>query len=133
MGASENKQVIQAMFGELNKGNAAAFMDTMADDVKYTIIGSTKFSGTYNGKQEMVEKLLTPLTSALEGGAITITPDNLIADGDYVAMQAHGKAMGKNGKPYNNTYCHVFRLAGGKIKEVTEYLDSELVASVFGK
>jgi uncharacterized protein len=62
-----------------------------------------------------------------------VTPYNLIADGDFVAMQAHGKATSKNGKPYNNTYCHVFRIVNGKIVEVTEYLDTELVTSVFGK
>ncbi len=68
----------------------------------------------------------------LEGG-VTITPYNLIADGDYVAMQAHGKSMAKNGKAYNNSYCQVFKIVGGKVKEVTEYLDTALVDDVFGK
>jgi ketosteroid isomerase-like protein len=48
-------------------------------------------------------------------------------------MQAHGKALSKNGRSYNNTYCHVFRIANGKVQEVTEYLDTELVTSAFGK
>jgi regulator of protease activity HflC (stomatin/prohibitin superfamily) len=34
---------------------------------------------------------------------------------------------------YNNTYCHVFKFNNGKICQVTEYLDTELVSSVFGK
>ena len=62
-----------------------------------------------------------------------ITPDNLIADGEFVAMQSRGKSTAKNGKSYNNTYCHVFRINNGKIRELTEYLDTELVTSVFGK
>ena len=62
-----------------------------------------------------------------------MTPDNLIADGDYVAMQAHGKAQSKNGRSYDNTYCHVFRIANGKKQEATEHLDTELVTSAFGK
>ena len=132
MGAAENKQAIKTMFVELGKGNAAAFLGAMTDDVRFNLIGSTKFSGTFNGKTELVEKLLGPLNAALTEG-IVITPDNLIADGDYVAMQSHGKAMGKNGKPYNNTYCHIFKFTDGKISEVTEYLDTELVTSVFGK
>jgi len=48
-------------------------------------------------------------------------------------MQAHGMALAKNGKRYDNTYCQVFKFANGKICEVTEYLDTELVTSVFGK
>ena len=132
MGAAENKQLIQNMFAELSKGNAEAFLGNMADNVRFTLIGTTKYSGTFNGKQELVEKLLKPLTAQLEGG-ITLTPENFIADGDYVAMQAKGKATTKSRKSYNNTYCQVFRITNGKVQEVTEYLDTELVTSAFGK
>ncbi len=132
MGAAENKKLIQDMFAELSKGNAPAFLNALADDVRFTIIGTTKYSGTCNGKQELISKVLGPLTAQLEGG-LTITPDNFIADGDFVAMQARGKSTTKTGKSYNNTYCQVFRIAGGKVQEVTEYLDTELVTSAFGK
>lgn len=85
----------------------------MADDVRFTIIGTTKFSGTCNGKQELISKVLGPLSAQLEGG-LAITPENFIADGDYVAMQARGKSNTKSSGTYNNTYCQVFRLASGK-------------------
>jgi ketosteroid isomerase-like protein len=132
MSANENKEMIRTMFSELGKGNAAAFLGAMSDDLKFTLIGTTKFSGVFKGKQEFTAKVLAPLGAALEGGLV-ITPDNLIADGEYVAMQSRGKSTAKNGKSYNNTYCHVFRITNGKISEVTEYLDTELVNSVFGK
>ena len=132
MGAAENKQLIRDMFAELSKGNAQAFLGNMADNVRFTIIGTTKFSGTFNGKQELVNKVLTPLTSQLEGG-LTITVDNLIAEGDHVVMQGRGKSTTKTGKSYNNTYCQVFRIANGKVQEITEYLDTELVTAAFGK
>src|SRR6267154_783285 len=132
MGAAENKQFISNMFAELSKGNGDAFLNALADDVSFTIIGSTKYSGTFKGKQELINKLLAPLNAQIEGG-MTITPDNLIADGDFVAMQARGKALSKNGRRYDNTYCHVFRFANGKVLQVTEYLDTELITSAFGK
>ena len=132
MGAAENKKLIQDMFAELSKGNAPAFLNALADNVRFTIIGTTKYSGTCNGKQELISKVLQPLTAQLEGG-LTITPENFIADGDFVAMQARGKSTTKSGKSYNNTYCQVFRIANGKVQEVTEYLDTELVTSAFGK
>jgi ketosteroid isomerase-like protein len=132
MGAAENKQFISNMFAELSKGNGDAFLNALADDVSFTIIGSTKYSGTFKGKQELINKLLAPLNAQIEGG-MTITPDNLIADGDFVAMQARGKALSKNGRRYDNTYCHVFRFANGKVQQVTEYPDTELITSAFGK
>jgi len=132
MSAAENKEFIRTTFAELSKGNGAAFLEAMADDVRFTIIGSTKYSGTFNGKRELAERLLGPLGAQVEGG-MAVTPLNLIAEGEYVAMQAQGKALSKNGERYDNTYCHVFRIVGGKIKEVTEYLDTELITRAFGK
>jgi uncharacterized protein len=132
MGAAENKELVRNMFAELSKGNAEAFLGAMADNVRFTIIGTSKYSATYNGKQQVINKLLAPLGAQLEGG-LSITPDNFIAEGDFVAMQSHGKAMSKNGKPYNNTYCQIFRIANGKVQEMTEYLDTELVTAAFGK
>ena len=132
MGAAENKQMITNMFQELGKGNGAAFLDAMADDIKYTLQGRTKFSGTMNGKNEVMTKLLGPLGAALDGG-ITLTPYNFIAEGDHVVMLANGKATTKSGKPYNNSYCHVFKVVGGKVKEINEYLDTTLVDEAFGK
>jgi uncharacterized protein len=132
MSAGENKELIRNMFAELSKGNGQAFLDTLADNVRYTIIGTTRFSGTFNGKQEFVNKALMPVVALLEGG-ITITPDNFIAEGDYVVTQGRGNSRTKSGSSYNNTYCHVFRIASGKVQEVTEYLDSELVTKAFGK
>jgi len=33
----------------------------------------------------------------------------------------------KRGQPYQQDYCYVFRVAGGRLTQVTEYLDSALV------
>jgi uncharacterized protein len=33
----------------------------------------------------------------------------------------------KAGKPYNQTYCYVCRVADGEVRELTEYLDTDLV------
>jgi hypothetical protein len=48
-------------------------------------MGTTRFSGTCNGKQEVINKFLGPLNAQLEAGII-VTPDNLIAEGDFVVM-----------------------------------------------
>ena len=65
MGAAENKELIRNMFAELSKGNGQAFLDTMAENVRFTIIGTSKYSGTFNGKQEFIDKVLMPLGAQL--------------------------------------------------------------------
>lgn len=130
MGAAENKEVVRKM-GEA-KG-LDAMLATMSDNVRWTIIGNTKYSGTMNGKQEIINKLLHPIFAELESMGSSTT-DNVIAEGDFVVVQSHASGRKtKTGNPYNNTYCLVFRVADGKIKEITEYLDTELVTAAFGR
>jgi ketosteroid isomerase-like protein len=104
-------------------------MGQLADDVTWTNIGSTKYSGTFRGKADLVARLLQPVFGQLQAG-ITSAIDNLVAEGEFVVVQSRGKAATKDGRPYNNTYCHVFRIRGGKIVEVTEYMDTELARAV---
>jgi hypothetical protein len=132
MSEKENKKLIETMFAELSRGNGAGYLDRLADDVRFTVMGSTKYSGTFNGKGEVVEKLLTPLMSQLEGG-LSLTVDGMVAEGDTVVVQARGRSTTKSGKPYNNSYCQLFRVEGGKVKAITEYLDTELVTQAFGR
>jgi len=132
MSTADNKQLIQHLFAEMAKRNAEAVLGAIADDVRFTLIGTTKYSGTYHGKAEWTSKVLEPVFSQIEG-EITLTLENLIAEGDYVVLQARAKTTTKAGIPYNNTYCHVFRIANNKVQEWTEYLDTEMVTAAFGK
>ena len=47
-------------------------------------------------------------------------------------VESRGRNTTKEGKAYNNSYCNVLRLEGGKLKEWTEYADSALVDAVLG-
>ena len=130
MGASENKRLMQHIFSELSKGNARLFVDSMDDDFRWTVTGTTKWSKTYEGKQAVLTELFGTLRSTI-GDKIRTTAHRFIAEGDHVVVEARGNNTTKAGKPYNNAYCFVFRIAAGKLKEVTEYLDTELVTAVF--
>ncbi len=130
MGAAENKEVVRKM--REAKG-VDAILATMSDNVCWTIIGTTKYSGTLNGKQELVDKLFKPIFAELETPGSNVI-DNIIAEGDYVVVQQHGTGRKtKTGNPYNNIYCLVYKVADGKIKEITEYCDTELITAAFGR
>jgi len=51
MGAAENKRLVRLLYGELSRGNSRPFLDSMADDIRWNVIGTTKFSGVTIGKQ----------------------------------------------------------------------------------
>lgn len=123
--AAQNKAQLETAFAEAAAGSVARFRELYADDVHWTTIGTTAWSGTFAGKPA-VEAMFGRLYPLIEG-RIVVTPHRFIADNDVVAVEARGKAMTKTGKPYNNTYCLVFRFAAGKIAEVIEYSDTALI------
>ena len=130
MGAAENKAVVSKMGAAKSLDDMLA---TMSDDVRWTIQGTTKYSHVMNGKKEIVDKLLHPIFSEMESMGSNHV-DNVIAEGDFVVVQQHATdRKTKTGNPYNNSYCLVFKVLGGKIKEINEYLDTELVTAAFGR
>jgi ketosteroid isomerase-like protein len=132
MNTQQNKDIVHSFYEAGNAGDVQGFLELLDDGVTWTNIGSTRYSGTFTGKQALTDRLIGPLFGRLKAG-IHATVSNVIADGDHVAVQLTGEATTIDGQPYNNTYCHVFRLRDGRIHEVTEYLDTELVTAVFGK
>ncbi len=132
MGIVENKQVVIDFYEAGARGDIDACFSLIADDITWTNVGSTKFSGTYQGKQALMEELLGPLFGQLKAG-ITATIEALIAEDDIVVALTRGEAETLDGTPYNNTYCQVIRIADGKFAEVTEYMDTALIDAVFGK
>lgn len=131
MRTKENKQVVLDFYAAGARGDMDACFALLADDVVWTNIGSTRFSGTFAGKQALVEQLLGPLFGQLKAG-IASEIENLTAEGDIVVAQTSGSAETLDGKPYNNSYCQVIRIRDGRIAEVKEYFDTALVDAVFG-
>ena len=102
-------------------------MEFLADDAVWVIPGF----GTYEGKQDIHAKLLAPTASLMESmGSSVIT--NIVAQGDYVVVESYARdRMTTSGKPYNNTYCQVFKIVDGLVRHITEYADTALAKKVF--
>jgi ketosteroid isomerase-like protein len=131
VGATENKKLMERIFAGLAEGDGKPFQEAMADDFSWTIIGTTEWSRTYEGKRAVREELLRPLFSQF-ADRYTNEVVRFIAEDDHVVVECRGHVTTKSGAPYNNTYCWVCRIEGGKLRELTEYLDTELVASALG-
>lgn len=126
-----NKRLVQHIFDELAKSNPKPFVDNMADDFRWTISGSTTWGRTYEGKQAVVKELFGYLRTVIAEKVTTIA-HRIVAEGDIVVVEARGNNVTKTGRPYCNSYCMVFRLAGGRLLELTEYMDTELATAALG-
>ena len=115
---------------ELAKKVLASGLDVLeflAEDAVWLIPGFD----TYQGKEEIYNKLLAPTHALMESmGTSVIT--NIVAQGDYVVAESYAKdRITKTGKPYNNTYCHVYQMTDGLVQHITEYADTALARKVF--
>ncbi|NBB85659.1 MAG: nuclear transport factor 2 family protein [Bacteroidetes bacterium] len=98
MGIAENKKVVLDFYDAGARGDMDTCFALLADDVTWTNIGSTKYSGTFNGKQAVAENLLGPLFSQLKAG-ISSQIERLVAESDIVVAETSGAAETLDGTP----------------------------------
>src|ERR1700722_10444281 len=114
MSIVENKKLIQDAFRAWDNGDGMAFFNLLTDTATWTVMGGCPISGTYVGRDRLIEDALNPQREKLAGPP-TPTVLNLIAEGDTVVIQWVGKGSTKNGQPYNNSYCYVVQMENQKI------------------
>ena len=113
-----NNQLLKKISEEFAKGNLDFSEVYLADDIEWNILGESPVIG----KNQVLEvsKMLQ-----LESFPV-ITIKNIVAEGDYVVIESTGEAKTKSGKPYNQTYCDVFKFKGETLYKITTYLDTAL-------
>ena len=132
MSAAENKLQLQEVFAEMAKANPAPFIACLADDICWRFKGSTKWTGTYRGKSDVLQKLLLPLTAQFTTAYVG-DAQRFIAEEDYVVVEFKGRVTTKAGNAYHNNYCYICRMADRKIVEITEYMDTALADAVLAE
>src|SRR5260370_7923184 len=105
MHSAENKQLMQSIFFELSKGNSKPFVENLAEDVRWTITGTTKWSKTFQGKQAVLTDLLEPLRSKF-AVPYKATAHRIIAKGDHDLVEGPGCSTPNPRLPHTNpSYC----------------------------
>lgn len=127
-----NKDIVAAIFAETAKGNGRPYVDALADDAVWIARGQNSWSGAYRGKESILRDLFGHLRTRLDGPN-TCVPTRIHGDGEFVIVEAKGQNQLKDGRRYDNEYCFVIRMRDGKMIEITEYLDTELVTDRLGQ
>jgi len=126
---ASGKEVLEHAFREAAEGNGRPFVEMLADDVEWSIIGSTEWSGTFRGKGSVVGDLLRPLAEQFDGpNAVRAT--RFIAEGNVVAVEGRNLSVTRRGAAYPNRYCWIFEMRNEKAVRITEYCDTALVDRV---
>jgi ketosteroid isomerase-like protein len=126
---STNKQVCIDFLTHLAKGEFGASLDSIDDDVVWSVPGRWDVPIIYHGKANVKENLMDTLVDALAGDLV-LELGALTAEEDRVAVEMQSWADLKNGKKYAMTYHYLFRVRDGLIVEAKEYLDTKHLAEV---
>jgi len=122
---ADNKAIVAEAFDGLARADAAAFINSMAEDFTWIIEGQSRFSRRYAGKDAVLNELVPALFANFAGDYLT-TAEEIIAEGDRVVVLAHGQVKTVRGEDYNNSYCFVIRMRAGRMVELREYMDTAL-------
>ena len=126
-----NRAALERAFAALEHGDPSHFLPLFAEDIEWRVMGSSAWSKHARGLANVERDLIGPLFARFAGPYRNI-PELVLADGDHVVVQAKGYADTTDGQTYANDYCFVFRMAGGMIVEVREYMDTILADAVLG-
>ncbi len=127
-----NKALVRDAYAAIGRGDLKGFLACLADDVTWTFIGTHRFGRTFRGKNDIVDNLCRVLGAHL-ADVVELDIVNLVAEGELVVAEMRGRAVTPAGRRYDNSYCVVLTVRDGLIRELREYLDTELVTAVFGR
>ena len=131
MSTAANKKLVQQVYQDSASRSGTTFVDNLADDASWIVTGQYSWSHEFRGREAILDGLMGHFRSLFTVRPRTVA-FKFIADGDFVAVEARGDNVTRDGLRYDNQYCMVFRIENGKIKQIKEYCDSTLVERVLG-
>lgn len=126
----DGKKLVMDVMAALADGDDRPFLDAMHNDMKWTWMGSGELSRTFDGKESVLHELWKSVKTDI-AQPFRVTATLILAEGDHVVVEGVGNNKTPNGKEYNNRYCWVMKISGGKIVELKEYMDTDLVRRTF--
>lgn len=118
------KTVLTEYVAAVEAGDREAIASRFADDATWTLAGELPVSGTWIGREAIIEEFLPTAMSHYEPGSVRLEITGMIAEGDNVALQWTSRARTLDGEPYENNCIGVFTVRDGKIHSVHEYMDT---------
>ena len=126
-----NKQVVREYFESVAKGDGSA-LDCLSEDVVWWVPQGSSLGGTYEGRDAVAELMQSGVGAYAPDVPFGIEIRQLVAENEWVCAQIELSAGTRDGRPYCNRYHFAFRVLGGRIVEVNEYVDTHYVHEMLG-
>jgi ketosteroid isomerase-like protein len=128
MGAvTQHKAIISRFFDALNRGDVDTVVNTYAENGQVQTMGGTLISGTFS--KEHITASVNGIFEVFPLG-LKFSIDDMVAEGNKVAVEATSLGEHVSGKTYSNEYHFLFEFLDGKLIKLKEYMDTEVVTDV---
>ena len=132
MTIQENKQVVREFCARFKHAAITDLLNALSEDATWWILGKPQlFSAAGTKSKADMERIWGDLFGHMKDG-LEMSVMGMVAEGDKVAVELHSHAELMDGRVYENQYHMLFALRQGKIVEVREYVDTLLIAKLFG-
>jgi len=123
--AHDSKAVLRRYVAAVEAGDAETIRDLFAEDATWTLAaGDLPISGTWAGRDAIMDEFLATALAAYAPGSITLEITGMIAEADHVALEWTSRATTRGGHRYENECIGVFTVHEGRIHAVREYMDT---------
>ena len=124
-----NKQTVRAFTRALGERDWEVLPDLLADDLSWTLM-AYELPGPGTMDRESALRLLPEILSAFADHSPVMELGLMIAEGDWVAVEAEGSGSFRDGTPYRNRYSILFEIVDGRARTIREYMDTGHMASM---
>jgi uncharacterized protein len=126
----QSLSIVKEFYQSLSKLDADKLLSLMAEDIVVNISGSTPISGQLT-RAQLIDVVFPRLFGNLdlEEFRFCTRVKIMCAENEFVTAIMEAEGPSKNGKMYNQRYCHIFRCVDGKVQILWEFFDSDLVRS----
>ena len=105
--SARNKHLINKVIDAISRENINSYLDYLADDIKWNIVGMP----VIEGKKEVLESIKELHLENFNLSKIK----NIVAEGEFVVVESIGKTTG-------NYFCDIYQIKYDKIQELTSYI-----------
>ena len=120
---SSNREKAEKAFRDWQEGTGS-ITDLLADGLRWTIVGRSQVSKTFESKEQFVGEVLGPFGARFSEPFRPVAVHGVYADGDTVVVAWDEESTRLDGKPYENTNAWFMRFREGQVVEATAFFDS---------
>ena len=127
--------VVSRYIHAVRDGDTDVIRASFAEDATWEYPGDLPLSGTWQGREAIVNDFLGGLGTVFEPGTpLTLELTSILSAGDQAVAEWTSRATARGGAAYHNRNIGVFTVHDGKITSIREYTDTQHAASVlFGQ